>query len=37
MVCTWYDEAEKIEPNGTDSHMSINEEGHDADPVEYHL
>lgn len=37
MACTWYDEAEKIESNGTDSHVSINQEGHDADPIEYYL
>lgn len=37
MACTWYDEAEKIESNDTDSHVCISQKGHDAEPVQYYL
>lgn len=31
---TWYDQAEKVETNGTDSHMSIHEESQYAHTIE---
>lgn len=33
-VHTWYDQAEKIETNGTDFHLSIQEEGQYANTIE---
>ncbi len=34
VACTWYDQAEQVETNGTDSHMSIQEEGQYAHTIE---
>lgn len=34
---TWYDQAEKVQTNGTDSHVRVQEEGHHAHTIEYDL
>lgn len=34
VVYTWYDQAEKVETDGTDSHMSVHEEGQYAHTIE---